>query len=595
MNKLPIKLLLIITLFSGCSKVLDIEDLENFDAGQVWNDERVANAYLANIYSVFGNWTAGSDRRSDQLSGIFFPLNAINVTNGASTTMTNGVNIWNYTTIRLINQGIVDIDAGTLSDDVKNSFKAQAYFLRAYTYFQMVSSYGGVPYITLPQNKDTDELDVPRNSTKECFEFIIQDIDRALVHLPGNIASSESNWGRINGAFAKAFKARVLLYKASPQFNPTNPWDNAYWQDAYDATKLAYEELGALGYKLVENYSDIALREKNEEIIFPVINQFPGKTSAWDNGVRPGSHSRGPASACPTWEMIKAFPMRDGKAYNDPTGAYTVTESQLLQSYWKNRDPRFEKSVVWNAKDYPVAGTRTGYKQYTSVGIAEALDSYGVNPNAAERSTNLTTYTGFFILKNSKLSLTQAQVEQYDVDFVLMRFGEVMLNYAEAANEAGHSNEALTILKLIRSRAGIEPGTDSNYGLTAATREQVREAIMQERNIELCFEGFRFNDLRRWRRFDILHNQPKWGVESIAIRTDGSEMSLSEAKEKGDNSELTEDNFKYSLLRVPQIGENVNIMPETYYFYPIPLNIIGKTKNLKQNIDWGGTFDPTLN
>ncbi len=105
-------------------------------------------------------------------------------------------------------------------------------------------------------------------------------------------------------------------------------------------------------------------------------------------------------------------------------------------------------------------------------------------------STNLDRYSGFFILKNSLLRLTQAQVLQYDVDFVhASRFAEVMLNYAETANETGRPAEALDILKQIRQRAGIEPGADGNYGINAADRDALREAILAERNIELCFEG----------------------------------------------------------------------------------------------------------
>src|SRR5690606_27051754 len=135
----------------------------------------------------------------------------------------------------------------------------------------------------------------------------------------------------------------------------------------------------------------------------------------------------GPASAVPTWEYIKEFPMADGKLFNDPTGAYYKTEEQFLQSYWENRDPRFNKSIVWNAKSYPVSG-KVGNRQYTSLGIAHELDDFGVNPKAGVNSTNLDRYSGFFIEKNSLLKLTQAEVQQYDVDFVLMRFAEVMLN-----------------------------------------------------------------------------------------------------------------------------------------------------------------------
>ncbi len=583
-----------IAIATGCSKVLDVEDLNNYSPDQVWNDANLANAYLANIYPVFGNWRASADRTSDQLSGIVFPPDAITITNSASSVIGDAYSGWNYTTMRLINQAIVDVPNGSLVPAVKEQVLGQAYFLRAYTYFGMVRAYGGVPYITRPQDRYADSLAVPRNSTKECFDLMIKDIDSAIALLPQHILPASADYGKIDGNFAAAFKAKVMLYMASPQFNPSNPWDNTYWANAYTANKKAYDDLTSQGYKLADDYSGIFLNERNSEVVFSVINLYPNKVTAWDETIRPGSLSRGNASTCPTWELVRAFPMKDGKTFNDPSGKYYQSENQLLQAYWKNRDPRFEKSVLWNAKQYPIAGTPVGYRQYTSVGIANALDNYGINPNSSDKSTNNDRYTGFFILKGSKQVLTQAQVQQYDVDFVLMRFAEVMLNYAEAANETGHLAEAMDILQQIRKRAGIEPGADGNYGIVAANRQQMRQAIVDERNIELCFEGFRFWDLRRWRMFNVLDNGTKHGVEAIAVNANGSEMPLTEAKTDADKNTLTEENFKYSILQAPQAGVKVNSLPDKYYFFPIPQSVLVKNPNLQQNVDWGGSFDPTL-
>ncbi|HYH56604.1 MAG TPA: RagB/SusD family nutrient uptake outer membrane protein, partial [Anseongella sp.] len=331
----------------------------------------------------------------------------------------------------------------------------------------------------------------------------------------------------------------------------------------------------------------------NPEVVFSVINAYPGKTAAWDHGVRPGSESRGAASACPSWEFVKEFPMKDGKLYNDPTSAYYKTDEEFLQSYWENRDPRFDKSIVWNGKIYEVSN-KAGKRQYTSLGVAHELDDFGVNPAANTNSENLNRYSGFFIEKNSLLNLTQAEVQQYDVDFVLMRFAEVMLNYAETANETGDMATALDILKQIRQRAGIEPGADGNYGITAATREAVREAILAERNIEFCFEGHRFWDLRRLRMLDRLDGRTKHGVEAIAVTPTGTEMPISEARAQADQYALDEEDFKYSLLQVPLSGVKVTSVPETYYFFPIQESVINRNPNIEQNSNWGGTFNPTL-
>lgn len=570
----------------GCSDVLDIEDINNYDPESVWNDENLANAYMANIYPMFGNWDSGADRLSQQLAGIEWYDTRITISNGSFKN-------WNYDRIRLINQALVDVENGTLPQATKDNITGQALFMRAYTYFDMVIYHGGVPYLKTPQDRYEDNLFIPRNTTEECFDFIEEDLNKAIELLPEHILSSSGDYGKIDGNFGLAFKAKVLLYKASPQFNPTQPWDNPYWAEAQAVNKEAYETLLGQGYALVDDYSNIALEERNQEVVFSVINTYPNKTARWDSGVRPGSESRGAANSCPTWEFVKNFPMKDGRLYNDPMGAYNMSDEEFLQNYWENRDPRFDKSVVWNGKIYEVSG-KTDHRQYTALGVANEMDDFGINPNAGTNSTNLDRYTGFFILKNSLLSLTQAEVEQYDVDFVLMRFAEVMLNYAETANETGDSGTALAILRQIRERAGIEAGNDGNFGITATSREDVRDAILAERNIELCFEGHRFWDLRRLRMLDRLDGKIKEGVEAIAIQSDGSEMPFGQARKLADDNALLEPDFKYSVLQVPRSGVQESVLPENYYFFPIQNDVLDKNPELEQNVGWGGTFDPTL-
>ena len=575
-----------IVIASGCSDILEIEDINNYSPELVWNDENLANAYMVNLYAMFGNWDTGADRTSQQIAGIVWYQDQITITNG-------NFKRWDYNRIRLINQAIQDINTGGLDQEIKDNITGQALFMRAYSYFYMVMYHGGVPYITSPQDRYEDDLFVPRNSTAECFDLLIEDLDNAINLLPESIMPASSDFGKIDGAFAKAFKAKVLLYKASPQFNPSNPWDNAYWAEAHTANKEAYESLTNLGFGLAPEYGDIALEERNRETVFSVINSYPNKSANWDFGVRPGSESRGPASACPTWEFIKEFPMRDGKLYNDPSGAYYMTDEEFLQNYWKNRDPRFDQSIVWNGKVYEVSG-KSGKRQYTSLGIAHELDDFGINPNAGINSTNLDRYTGFFILKNSLLNLEQPEVQQYDVDFVLMRFAEVMLNYAETANETGDRMTAMNILKEFRERAGIEPGADGNFGIVANDRQAMREAILAERNIELAFEGHRFWDLRRLRMLDRLDGKTKHGVEAIAVKDNGAEMTLTEGRELASGYSLTEENFKYQVLQVPRSGVQTSVLPENYYFFPIQKAVLDRNNQLEQNEGWGGTFDPTL-
>ena len=289
--------------------------------------------------------------------------------------------------------------------------------------------------------------------------------------------------------------------------------------------------------------------------------------------------------------------MLDGKSYNDPTGKYYVgTEADLLQSFWKNRDPRFASSILYNGDLYPVQGTKSGYRQYTALGIADQDDSYGTNPKAGVNATNNDFNTGFFVRKGSDLSLSQDLVATYSIDYILMRFAEVMLTYAETANETGHQDVALEMLKQIRKRAGIEAGSDNMYGIAGTDRETLRKAILDERNVEFCFEGHRFMDLRRTRNMMKLNGLEKFGVEAIAINADGTDMNLNEAKEKAVKFELKPENFRYKLQQVPlsKNSEKQFLVKESYYFFPIQQSKIDENQNLQQNIDWGGTFNPAL-
>lgn len=588
MKKISNILIAIVALITlhGCN-TLDIENIYSYEAEDVWNNENLARANLTNLYAeVFDNWDVLADNTSQQLDSIHFYPGRVTLTN-------QQYRKWDYEIIRQINEAIEYSEAGGMERSVKDEIISQSLVLRAYTYFEMVKYHGGVPYITKPQDKDKDDLYVKRNSTEECFNMIIGDLDDAIALLPPTISKSSDDYGHIDGNFALALKAKILLYKASPQFNPGNPWDNAYWQEAFTANEKAYNTLLANGYGLTDTYENIFLVERGPEVVFAVINSYPNKVANWDNGARPGSESRKKAQASPTWEFVKEFPMLDGKMYNDPTSKYSMTEDEFLNGYWKNRDPRFGKSIVWNGCIYEVS-RKTVNRQYTALGIAHEMDDFGTNPAANINSTNLDQNSGFFIRKACDLTLLQEEVLSYDVDYQVMRFAEVMLNYAETANETGQQAIAIDMLRQIRSRAGIEPGADGNYGIDTSSREAIREAILAERNIELCFEGHRFWDLRRLRMLDRLDGKTKHAIESIAINANGSDMSIAEARDKANKNELTEEDFRYIIHQIPFTGVKESSVPDTYYFFPIAQESIDRNSNLEQNKDWGGSFDPVL-
>lgn len=571
---------------------LDIDNLETYDESMVWHDANLASAYVNNLYAeCFTNWSVSADGNSDILTGMPWYLGTITET-GSS------YKKWTYTEIRHINEAIKRLEASTeLDKSLANNLLGQAYFMRAYMYYWMVLHHGGVPYIKVPQDKDKDDLFVKRNTTPECFQFMVEDLDKAISMLPAKIAGSSSDYGRIDQCFAKAWKAKTLLLKCSPQFNPTHPYDNAYWNEAYAAAKEAYDFCVANGIALTEKYADIWLQEQGPEVVFPVVNKNPNRVSGWASETRPASISRGVNQSNPTWEFVKDFPMLDGKRFDDPSGKYYVgDENALLKSFWKNRDPRFNQVLFYNGSEYPVAGKPSGYRQYNALGISNADDQYGINPAAHTNAVNNDVYSGFYNYKAADMTLTQATVLTYDIDYILMRFAEVMFIYAEAANEMGHSDVAIDMLKQIRKRAGIEAGADGLYGLSVGSREAIRKAILDEREIELCYEGHRFWDLRRTRNMMKLAGWTKHGIEAIAINPDGTDMDLNEAREKTNNYELTTGDFRYIIHQVPytEAAEREFVIEESFYFFPIQKVNLDENPNLEQNNNWGGTFNPTM-
>lgn len=578
-------------LLSGCDS-LDIKNMTSYDEETVWSNANLTEAYVNNLYTkCFGSWSAGADNTSEQITGIPFYMGTVTMTGGS-------YKRWTYTEMRQINEAIVRLENNEVLDkDTRDRLLGESLFMRAYMYYWMVLYHGGVPYLKVPLDKDKDDLYPKRNSTKECFQFMIEDIDKAISLLPAK--SKGANYGRIDQCFARSWKAKILLLKCSPQFNPTHQYDNAYWPEAYTAAKDAYEFCAAQGIKLCPNYGDIWIVEQGPEVVFPVILKYPARTSGYAGSTRPASISRGTNYSNPTWEFVKSVPMADGKLYNDPTGKYFAgaTEEEFAQHFWENRDPRFYCNVLYNAALYPVADfPGVAYRQYNSLGITSQDDGYGINPAAHANPVHNDEYSGFYNYKGADLSLVQANCTNYDIDYILMRYAEVMFIYAEAANETGHESEAIDMLKQIRKRAGIEPGDDGLYGLKVGSREEIRKAILDERNVELCFEGHRFWDLRRTRNMMQLNGLTKHGLEAIAINPDGTDMDLSEARQGVLNNTLKPENFRYVIHQIPlnPAAEREFVIEEKFYFFPLLQGNISDNPNLEQNNNWGGKFNPTM-
>ena len=198
--------------------------------------------------------------------------------------------------------------------------------------------------------------------------------------------------------------------------------------------------------------------------------------------------------------------------------------------------------------------------------------------------------SGFFQKKGVDPNLTIATVYQAETDWIEIRFAEVLMNYGECANEIGKTDEALNVLYQIRERAGIPAGT-SHYGITATSQSDVREAYVDERFIEFAYEGKRWNDLRRWKRFDILNRMKYRSILYPVIKNNADVATFDWTSDMTDAKVRKLFRFDY-IENIDNMDDHFFNLDEKYMFYPIHKEVMDRNSKIEQNVAWGGTFDP---
>jgi hypothetical protein len=594
--------------FVSCKKdVFDKKDLQGVDP-VIWSLESTANLYINKTYDlVMPQWPAsgGIHNTSDESNGANTTLLYGQLTDNSITDIApNNTNPSNqYFTIRRVNLAIQGLEAGTLPDDVKARLKGQMYFFRAYMYFNLVKLYGGVPLVLVSQDINSDELNIPRSKSSECFAQIAKDLD-SCYGLPMKWPAT-ADQGRITKAAALALKGKALMYWASPQFNPNN--DATRWENAYKACKSAYDSCLNNGYDLLSNFSNIFIDEStsNKERImwrtYDNVTLNPGRGTNIENILRPLSETTGGSGSYqPTWNLVQAFPMKDGM----PITASTSTAPYNALQFWLNRDPRFDATIAFNGVVWPLSG-KGGRRQWNYVDVAE---------DKANQSK-----TGFYIRKISNPNVT-ATGALYNsntgggsgMDWIEMRFAEVLLNLAECANGSGRMAEAQTLIIKLRQRAGIIAGSN-NYGLSVATTQaQMATLILTEREVEFAMEGKRYDDLRRTRTFHLLTGTVrqgyKWTVKppyvlgnppasppagNIYLEANNALGFKPRDTANLNNPVVLNAMFTTSIFSL-DTSTPINF-PTNYYFYPLPTNFRLSSIKIEQTVGWpGGTFDPLL-
>jgi hypothetical protein len=588
---------------AACNKVLDKSDLKTIPGSLIYNDSNLVKMNVDYLYennlpvwagnsNLSGSISASANSLSDDTYGESKYFEGTITTSDVGDIGTGLNKDNNYGKIRTINMFIRDVNAGTLPQDTKNRFNGQAFFFRAYRYFDIVRLYGGVPIVLTALDAVGDQAKrdalLPRNSTVECIAQIVKDLDSAIAYLPGKWTAS-ADWGRITSGAAAALKGRVLLTYASPQFNPGDQADR--WQKAYDANLQAKALLDANGFGLNASYDAMWFTEVNnpEAVFLTGFNTSTGdqtkKNNGYDNAARPAVNGTGGGSNQPTWELIKAYPMKDGKMPGDATGAYKYYDSL----FYKNRDPRFDKTIGFNGCTWPLNGN-SNYR----------LWSYFVSNKTIELVKG--TSTGFYTRKAINPTVDVNNVQYSGTDWMEIRYAEVLLNLGESAvgiNKIAAGEEGYTSMIAVRKRAGIAAGSDALYGLKAGmTRAELFDAVLFERRIEFAFEGKRFWDLRRWKKIEAALNGTRRKKITINLKvgagiptaTDFANPASPNYREKVD-LDVAYANYFQIVVADLDTKYAINWKPE-YYFFGIPPTTIANNPAILQNNTWGGAFNP---
>ncbi|QIL41340.1 RagB/SusD family nutrient uptake outer membrane protein [Pedobacter sp. HDW13] len=584
--------LAVLLVVTSCKKGLDYKNNGAINPENVWSDPTMIKAFLNDIYgasmpgwSFDGNSTDEGYNGAKTLGNYQRGIIAVDQTTSAL----------NYSVIDKANFFLDQLDAvAVLSADIKAQYTAEAKFWRAWSYWNMVNNLGGVPLILHTQNADdVNALFKTRNKTSECITQIIKDLDDAIAVLPGKYASN-ADYGRITKVAAMAVKGKVLMTYASPLFNPTN--DASRWQAAYDANKAAKDYALTQGHDLFPNYKNIWYTERNQEVIMVRQYTFPGAGIAF-NSIRPTPLTKDATGVNqPTLNLLLAYPKRDGSPmqFDKNQMSDPAYNTQFMTDFYTNRDSRFYATIFFGGTPYPTPDEVSpvyvkGNSFWEVWKYDAATDKYSSAMNVVHTGMTGGGQTGFWERKGLDTTLVAALYAQGQTDWPVIRYAEVLMNYGECANELGKSGEALQVLKDIRRRAGITAGAGSNYGITASATSDIRDAYMNERQVEFAFENKRFGDLRRWKRYDLLNAQTfKHGL--YATLKDGVVISPSETIMNATTRAKLRGVYIDNLDGDPNFKFNLDL---NHWFYAIPPAQISQSKNvILQNKEWGGTFDP---
>lgn len=524
--------------FSSCSDFLDRCPLEELSDESFWKTEKDAEMAVSNLYNVLPTWdTDDAINSDDAVHGIKWA--AGNQSKGVYDPSDYG---WSeeYGYIRQANLILEKIQEMDLSEDAYKKLEGQARFFRAYTYFTLIRSFGAVPYIDKPLEL-TDVENITRTPKDEVYAKVMEDFDIAIANLP--VQWDEANSGRITKGAAMAMKARAALYY--------NNWETAM-TEAKNVMDLGQYELydkdNTGRYK--ELFWEVA--DGCDEFILSVQFNAPTRTHyliGWECFPTLGWGGLNPTqSLVDAFEDINGAPITSEASVYDPTNPFA------------NRDPRLEVNVLHDGE--------------TMYGVTIKVAPLSSSGNTGIGQHGDATATGYYQQKWLDPSI-DPQSTGWDMgkDWVVIRYAEVLLTYAEAKNELSPLDpSAFDAVNQVRRRVGMPDlqNTDPTKPTYCGTQDDLRKRIWNEWRVEFALEGGKRQwDIRRWGIAKDVLNAPFEGLRYTLVDDPNAP--------KGDNG-------KKCILYV---GEPLKLAGSHYedhnYLLPIPQTEIDLNPKLEQN------------
>lgn len=541
-----ISLMCIMGLAAGCS--LDRFPETQFSDVDFWNTETDLMNATNRHYQLLAGFqldARGDDNVNQNANSVSNGTRSIPNTSGDWTNPYRDI----FTANNILEKGM----NAQVADEIKNRYFGEARFFRASAYFSLVQKYGDVPLLLKTLDTDAPELTMPRTPKAEVIQAIYDDLDFAAQWLPSHQQLPSNQHGRVTKSSALALKARVALYVGTR----AKYHNDGEWQPHLTTAVQAAEAVMAQGHTLYPTYDGLFQHEAegpaNTESLFVKIY---GESAS--NLIVGHNHSRDMENGrnAPTRNLIRQYLYTDGlpafNGENEPSATRSALfveegDEEGYNAVFENRDPRLAMTV-FQAGEQAYKGP---WIPTTTLGSRSAY--------AAKKGFN-----------NEDWQTNNAGT----VDKILIRYGEVLLIYAEAKYELDGSISDADLdrtVNALRQRAGFDARLTNAF--VAAHNLNMRDEIRRERTVELALEGFRYDDLIRWKTAEVLLPEQLLGAKFDADDWQGADPSTLNIN--ADGVLVVEDTNVRSFV------------PARDYQYPIPFNEITLSGgSVVQNPEW---------